>query len=432
MKPGSVLVAFNPLSRERNGDVLFPYRASSDMLYLSGLQWPNSAFLISSEEEYPQIFLPYVSAQERQWSADFPHPEEIASALSLRVDRIGSWNDFLDSPEQWLGKSSTLYLDWNSDYFPQLMEKLKSKKKKSRPGEFITSEIVDLSSLLSPLRLEKDAGEISLLRKAGSISAAAHNSLMSFVGQNRAEQLTEGRLKAELTHQMQILGAMETSYPHIVATGKHSTVLHYEKSDGIVRDGDLILVDSGAEWFGYAGDISRTFPANGKFNPIQKELYQIVLSAQKKAIGAAKPGVTLETLHDIAVREMVAALWDMGLFRKIAEQKGGSIEWIFPQSVEEVIEQKIYRQFYMHRTSHWIGLDVHDPANDTQIPLTPGMVFSVEPGLYFPANAFYLPDDVRGIGIRIEDDIVITETGSENLTHEAVKEITEIETFMKH
>ena len=238
-------------------------------------------------------------------------------------------------------------------------------------------------------------------------------------------------LEAEFMKQ----GADTIAYPSIVAAGENTTVLHYINCRSNINSKDLLLVDAGCEYKGYASDITRTYPVSGKFSEAQKDIYKIVLRAQKSALKECKPGSTIGRIHDKAVRVLCEGLWDLDLFKKsITEEKNKKFIFTKPSSLDEVIEKNYYSYYYMHYTSHYLGLDVHDVGNyynhkKKHRKLEPGMVFTVEPGLYFPKIYNHIPKQYKRMGIRIEDDVLITKKGKEVLTEFVPKEIDEIESL---
>ncbi|WP_048752353.1 M24B family metallopeptidase, partial [Crocosphaera watsonii] len=278
--------------------------------------------------------------------------------------------------------------------------------------------IEDTSPILHPMRQVKSEAELMMLRKAMDISAAAHNRAREFVKVGHYEY----QIQAEIEHTFKLNGGIGPAYPSIVASGDNACILHYIENDRQIQENDLLLIDAGCSYGYYNGDITRTFPVNGKFTGEQKAIYELVLEAQLKAIEEVKPGNPYNEFHDIAVCVLVQGLIDLGLL------KG---------DLEEIIKEEKYKPFYMHRTGHWLGLDVHDVGvykkdEETWYPLQPGHVLTVEPGIYIgkdikPAEGQpEIPERWRGIGIRIEDDILVTKTGHEVLTAAVPKAIDEI------
>jgi Xaa-Pro aminopeptidase len=299
---------------------------------------------------------------------------------------------------------------------------------KGRSGVAAPAAAHDLLPLLDEMRLFKDNHEVSIMRRAGEISAQAHRRAMAACRPG----VREYELEAELLYTFRKHGAQGPAYGSIVAAGANACVLHYAAGNTIAQDGDLILIDAACELDGYASDITRTFPANGRFTPAQRELYDIVLAAQEAAIAATRPGATFDDPHNAALRVLSQGLLDTGIV-----DKG------LYSSVDEVIAERAYAPFYMHRTSHWIGMDVHDCGDyrergaprDAQgaLPartLRPSMALTIEPGLYIrPAEN--VPEKYWHIGIRIEDDVVVTADGCELLTRDVPVKADEIEALMQ-
>ena len=278
-------------------------------------------------------------------------------------------------------------------------------------------ELFALKHLLHEQRLTKSAAEIRLMREAAEITCGGHRRAM----QACRPGMTESQLEAELIYQFMRQGARTTAYPSIVGGGRNACVLHYVDNAATLRKNDLVLVDAGCEYQHYASDVTRTFPVDGRFSKQQAMLYEIVLAANQVAIAACQPGALFMDPHQIALTTMIEGLIDLDLLEG---------------DLEEVLERETYRIFCPHNTSHWLGMDVHD-VGDYRVdgawrPLEPGMVLTIEPGIYIPAGELtaHLPDALRGIGIRIEDDVLITAEGPEVLTREAPKEIHDIEKLM--
>ncbi|HNY46463.1 MAG TPA: M24 family metallopeptidase, partial [Casimicrobium sp.] len=281
----------------------------------------------------------------------------------------------------------------------------------ARTGVSAPTSVIDVRATLDEMRLIKDAHEINLMRRAAEISSQAHARAMRTARPGQFEYHVE----AELAHEFIRQGSRAPAYNHIVASGPNACVLHYNDSNRKMQDGDLLLIDAGCEYAGYASDITRTFPVNGKFTAPQRDVYQAVLNAQLACMESLKPGKPFNEYHDVATRVLSQGMLDLGLL------KG---------SLEQVLEEKTYMQFYMHRAGHWIGMDVHDAGDYRKQgvwqTLKPGMVITNEPGLYIRPDA-NVPEHFWNIGIRIEDDVLITEGGNENLTITTPKTVAEVE-----
>ncbi len=282
---------------------------------------------------------------------------------------------------------------------------------------FRAPEIIkDIRPLVHEMRLFKSDAEIAVMRKAAKISCEAHKRAMGFAKAGA----TEYQLEAELHHHYAMNGARHPAYGTIVGSGNNANILHYTENNDVLKSGDLVLIDSGCELEGYAADITRTFPVSGRFSDAQKQVYELVLKAQQAAFEHVKPGGTLVKANQAAMKVMTQGLIQLG---------------ILAGDIDTLMENQACKAFYMHGLGHWLGLDVHDVGeyklDEADRPFESGMVLTIEPGLYFDEDA-EVPDKYKGIGIRIEDDLLVTEDGFENLTADAPKTITEIEALMQH
>jgi Xaa-Pro aminopeptidase len=285
----------------------------------------------------------------------------------------------------------------------------------ARAGVGAPERVQDVRALVDEMRLVKDAHELGVMRRAAAISAAAHRRAMRAARPGRFEY----ELEAELLHEFRRCGAQFPAYWPIVAGGANACVLHYVANDDELRDGDLVLIDAGCELAGYASDITRSFPVGTRYSAAQRAVYEVVLAAQAAAIGKVRAGGAWNEPHDAAVRMLAQGMLDLKLLAG---------------SLDEVLEKETYKRFYMHRTGHWLGLDVHDAGDYKRAgkwrTLAPGMVLTVEPGLYI-RGASDVPAALHGIGIRIEDDVLVTEAGCEVITHETPKSIADIEALKR-
>ena len=288
-------------------------------------------------------------------------------------------------------------------------------RQRARNGVTAPGQIHDIRLLLDEMRLFKSAEELQIMRRAAEISAGAHRRVM----RETSPDMFEYEVEAELLREFRVHGAQAPAYTSIVAGGANACVLHYVENNVRLKGGDLVLIDAGCELNGYASDITRTFPVDGKFTPAQKDLYQLVLAAQAEAIAAVRPGNAWNAPHEAALHVLAQGFIDLGLCQG---------------SVDQVLQSEDYKRFYMHRTGHWLGLDVHD-AGEYKVdgewrPLRPGMTLTVEPGCYVrPADN--VPQHFWNTGIRIEDDVAVTENGCEVLTAVAPKTVAEIEGLMQ-
>ncbi|MGM0637464.1 MAG: Xaa-Pro aminopeptidase [Pseudomonadota bacterium] len=406
--PGASLVT-------RSRDSEFPFRQDSDFHYLTGFPEPDALLLLlpGRPEGECVLFCQDRNPLMEAWTgyrlgaegAVREHGADQAFENAERGERL----------EALLDGRHTLYLPLDSPEAMAIADEVRSALlARARRGARPPEVLADVSTLLHEARLIKSESELGLLRHAATISARAHVRAM----RSARPGLAEYHLQAELEHEFHWQGGAGPAYASIVGGGANACVLHYVENRCPLRDGDLVLIDAGAEFDLYAGDITRTFPVNGHFSDAQRALYTLVLEVQERAIAAIKPGATLIELHDGVVRGLTEGLIGLGLLEG---------------EVQGCIDDERYRRFYLHSTSHWLGLDVHDVGayrkGGAPRVLAPGMVLTVEPGLYIPADAD-IPEAFRGIGIRIEDDVAVTATGAEVLTAGVPKRIEQIEALM--
>jgi Xaa-Pro aminopeptidase len=412
---GVALVATAP-ERVRNRDSHYPYRFDSYFYYLTGFAEPEAALMLLGgksprtilfcrskdvEREIWDGFRYGPGAARERFGFDEAHPigELDALAPKLLEDRPA-----LHYP---VGAEA----DWDA----RVMRWLNAVRARARTGVAAPERLHDVRAALDDMRLTKDAHEVGVMRRAARIAAAAHRRAMQQTRPGR----TEYEVEAELLHEFRRNGAQFPAYSPIVAGGAHACVLHYVSNDARLHDGDLLLIDAGCELDGYASDITRTFPVNGRFSAAQRSVYELVLAAQRAAIEKVKPGATWNEPHDAAVRVLAQGMLDLKLI------KG---------SLDEVLENETYKRFYMHRTGHWLGLDVHDAGEYKRDgewrKLSPGMALTVEPGLYIRA-AQDVPKALHDIGVRIEDDVVVSAAACEVITAEAPKAPEDIEALMR-
>ena len=421
-------VAIIPTAPEvmRNADADYPYRHDSYFYYLTGFGEPEAVLvLIAGERDQCILFCREKNEEREIWDGYRYGPAAAREAFGLdaafAVDTIDKELPLLmaNAPALFYALGSSARLD------AQVQGWLNAVRMQVRAGVSAPSAAYDIRTILNEMRLVKDADEIAIMRRAADITSEAHARAMrsSRVG------LREYHLEAELLHEFRRNGSQFPAYGSIVATGANACVLHYRAGDAELRDGDLVLIDAGCELDSYASDITRTFPVNGKFSGPQKELYELVLAAQQAAIANTAPGKRFTDGHEAALRVLAQGMLDTGLLNK---DKVGSLD--------DVITNGDYRQFYMHRTGHWLGMDVHDVGDyrDPAVsatekpwrPLVPGMVLTIEPGIYVrPAPG--VPEQYWNIGIRIEDDALVTSDGCDIITHKAPKTVAEIEAVMR-
>lgn len=417
-------IAIIPTAHEaiRNRDSHYPYRFDSYFYYLTGFKEPESLLVIIADKEAKSILFCRDKDMEREiWDGFRFGPE--AAKTEFGFDEAYSINQLDDMLPKLMGNQSKLFYSLGaiSEWDVKVTGCLNKVKEQARTGISAPESVVDVRQLIDIARLIKSPYEQAIMRLSGDIAAEAHNRAMRFVGSNYTRpNLNEYEVEAEFLHEFYKNGAQSPAYTSIVAGGANACTLHYNANNCVLNDGDLLLIDAGCELDGYASDITRTFPVNGKFSAAQRDLYELVLNAQLAAIDAAKPSNHWNAPHEAALDILVQGFIDFKLC------KG---------TKEEVLENQTYRQFYMHRTGHWLGLDVHDAGEykdkaGNWALLEAGNTLTVEPGCYVrPADN--VPEHFWNIGIRIEDDVLITKTGNEVLTKNAVKTVADIESLMK-
>ncbi len=404
MQPNSVLLLFSEIEKRRNNDCSYPFRQDSYFWYLTGFNEPNAALLLLKTEQAEKaiIFLRPRDPLLETWNGRRLGVER--APQQVNVNEAYSIEEFATVLPKILKNLTALY------HVPEIHtwgDKLVTESGVS------FSEILDWRPMLSEMRLIKSPNEIRLMQQAGQITALGHIKAMQTTRPNRFEY----EIESDILHEFNRHCARFPSYNSIVAGGNNACILHYTENDRPLNDGDLVLIDAGCEFAMYAGDITRTFPVNGKFSQPQREIYELVLKAQKRAIELLVPGNSIKQVNDEVIRIKTQGLVDLGIL------KG---------DVDTLIEQQVYRQFYMHGLGHWLGLDVHDVGSygqDKQRILEIGMVITVEPGIYISEDAD-VPEQYKGIGVRIEDNLLMTEYGNKILTAAAPKEIADIENLM--
>ena len=404
MQPNSALLLFSEIEKRRNNDCTYPFRQDSYFWYLTGFNEPNAALLLLKTEQAEKaiIFLRPRDPLLETWNGRRLGVER--APQQLNVNEAYSIEELATVLPKILKNLTALY------YVPEIHtwgDKLVTESAVN------FSEILDWQPMLSEMRLIKSPNEIRLMQQAGQITALGHIKAMQTTRPNRFEY----EIESDILHEFNRHCARFPSYNSIVAGGNNACILHYTENDRPLNDGDLVLIDAGCEFAMYAGDITRTFPVNGKFSQPQREIYELVLKAQKRAIELLIPGNSIKQANDEVIRIKTQGLVDLGIL------KG---------DVDTLIEQQAYRQFYMHGLGHWLGLDVHDVGSygqDKQRILEIGMVITVEPGIYISEDAD-VPEQYKGIGVRIEDNLLMTEYGNKILTAAAPKEIADIENLM--
>lgn len=428
MKPNSVAVIVSNPERTRSNDTHFPYRQSSDILYLNGFDEPNSALLISNVENKRGKVTMFVTPKDparEQWTGIRAGVE--GACERYLAEEAHPSEKFEEVLRKALAEVDNVYYKFghNGEFdrrFNAVWTSMASPRSLHNPED-----------ILHGLRMIKSSEEIALMAEAARISAEAHCA----AARRCAPGVKEYQLQATMEFVFRDHGAMAPAYGSIVANGASGWVLHYVSNDGDLKAGEMVLIDAACEYKGYAADITRTFPVSGKFTPAQRQIYQLVLDAQLAAIAAAKPGATLRQIHEIASDVLRRGLVALGLLPKEMRTAAGEQRIIKAIKDGKAKQQPTLATYYPHGTGHWLGLDVHDVGtNGTRSDvaktrsLEPGMVFTVEPGLYFDANDTNVPKKYRGIAVRIEDDVLITASGHRVLTGGVPKEIDDIEALM--
>ena len=402
----------------RNSDVDSPFRQDSYFYYLSGFDEPDAliALVKTADTVRYLMFCQPRDPEMEIWNGFRYGPEGVKE--NFRVDEAFSIEQLDEQMPLLLNGIKTVAFCMGSPHKTEadLDRWFAAMRLKRRQGVVVPTALEDLAPKLNEMRLIKSAEEIAVMRTAAEISAQAHIKAM----QRCKVGMKEYQLEAEIQYHFMQHGCRLPAYSSIVGGGKNGCILHYVANQDSLRDGDLVLIDAGCEWDYYAGDITRTFPVNGRFSDEQKAIYNLVLAAQEACLAELKPGIPWEQTHDTSVRVITEGLIELGLLQG---------------QPQELIETGAYKAFYMHRLGHWLGMDVHD-VGDYKIagewrPLQAGMVMTVEPGIYISPDNHTVDPRWRGIGIRIEDDVLITETGYEILTASVPKRIDEIEALMQ-
>ncbi|MFN3919200.1 MAG: Xaa-Pro aminopeptidase [Methylohalobius sp.] len=412
----AILAAAPP--RPRSRDVEFPYRQDSDFYYLTGFPEPHAVavFLPGRKRSQFILFCREYDSQKAIWEGDHAGLQgarkHYGAEEAYSIDQIDAVMPKL------LAGRRRLHCSLGKDlrFDQKLMAWVGAVKSQARAGVRAPEEFIDLDRVLHEMRLIKTPEEVAAIRRAAEISAQAHIRAMQVCRPG----LYEYQIEAEIVHQFMRGGARSPAYPSIVAGGANACVLHYTRNDKRLEAGELLLIDAGAEYDYYAADITRTFPVDGRFTSLQRTIYELVLEAQLAAIEKVRAGNRWNEPHEAAVRVLVKGLVKLGLLEG---------------NPARLIKKEAYKDFYMHRTGHWLGMDVHDvgayKVDDEWRELRPGMVLTVEPGLYISPRCKQVPKKWRGIGVRIEDDVLVTEEGCEVLTKAVPKTVEEIEALME-
>jgi Xaa-Pro aminopeptidase len=415
MSEGSIAVLPAAGQRFRNRDTEYPFRQDSDFYYLTGFSEPDAVLVLAPGRRHGEVIL---FCREREPRIERYDGERIGperAVQRLNVDDAFPVNDIEEILPGMLEGRERIYITLGEypEFDNRLMHWVTTIRAREAGGAIPPGEFVALKHLLHEQRLYKSAAELRIMREAARITCDAHQRVMV-----RCEPgMTETQLEAELIHEFMVNGARTPAYPCIVGSGNNACTLHYVQNSAVMKKGDLVLIDAGCEFQHYAADVTRTIPVSGSFSRSQQALYEVVLEANRQAIDMCRPGVTFIQPHDRALTVMVEGLVSLNLLQG---------------DVGELIAEEAYQAFCPHRSSHWLGSDVHD-VGDYRVDgawrgLQPGMVLTIEPGIYIPDDetTAHLPPRWRGIGIRIEDDVVITNNGREVLTDTAPKAVDDV------
>ncbi|HEY5679375.1 MAG TPA: Xaa-Pro aminopeptidase [Pseudomonadales bacterium] len=420
MDEGSIAVLPAAGQRFRNRNTEYPFRQDSDFYYLTGFAEPDAVLVLAPGRAHGQVIL---FCREREARAERYDGERVGperAAERIGVDDAFPVNDLEEILPGMLEGRERIYITLGEypEFDNRLMHWVAGIRAREAGGAIPPGEFVALKHLLHEQRLYKSAAELRAMREAARITCSAHRRAMAACRPG----MTETQLEAELLHEFMVNGARSPAYPSIVGAGANACVLHYVDNHDVLKKGDLVLIDAGCEYQHYASDVTRTFPVAGKFSAAQRALYEVVLEANRQGIEACRPGATFIEPHSTALKVMVEGLIELNLIQG---------------DVEEILQSERYREFCPHNSSHWLGSDVHD-VGDYRVegawrPLEPGMVLTVEPGIYIPADdsTRHLAPRWRGVGIRVEDDVAITRQGHEVLSASAPKSVDDIERLMR-
>lgn len=397
----------------RNNDVEHEWRQHSDFHFLTGFDEPESVAVLRGAPEPRFVLFVRPRDPEREvW--DGPRAGVEGAVAEFGADEAFPIAELSAKLPGLLENVETLSHELGAERSNDdiVLAAIDNLRRRARRGVGYPRTIVEPASVLHELRLRKAPGELSLMRRAAEITEQGHREVMAGTKPGMYEYEAEALLRAVFRRN----GSERHAYPPIVASGANSTILHYRKNDRRMLDGDLLLVDAGSEYGYYASDVTRTFPVNGRFSPAQRAVYEIVLAAELDAIRAVQIGATVDDVHKVAVRTVTQGLIDLGVIQG---------------PLDKALEEERHKPWFMHRTSHWLGMDVHDVGGyhvrGAPRPLEAGMVLTVEPGLYFSAGDQRVPAELRGIGVRIEDDVAVTDTAPLVLTESIPKRIDDVE-----
>ena len=417
MGPGAVAILLGTGLVTRSRDTEFPFRQDSDFWYLTGFDHPNAVAVLRTDGGPAYTLFVEPRDREREtWTGFRPGTE--GALRDYEADEAYSREEFAKRLPDIIRGTKRIYhvLGRDTALDAQIIDTLEALRLRSRQGVDPAEAIIDPRSIVHPMRLFKDAAEIDIMRRAAAISREAHECAARLAWPGAYEY----ELEAALEYTFRRRGARGAAYTTIVGGGDNATVLHYVRNDQKLGDGELVLIDAGCELEYYASDITRTYPVGGRFEGPGRALYEVVLAAEKAALEECRPGATLPRVHDAAVRTIVEGLLELSLLEGDAA---------------ELVASEAHRPYYMHWTSHWLGLDVHDvgsyQADGEPRVLENGLVFTVEPGVYVASDAETADPAFRGIGVRIEDNVAITADGHENLTAAAPKDPDDVEALVR-
>jgi Xaa-Pro aminopeptidase len=417
MEPNSVAIL--PAAREvtRSNDTEYRFRQDSDFYYLTGFSEPDAVAVVApSKEQRLTLFVRPRDKEKEVWTGRRAGVE--GAKESYGADAAFPIEEFQEKLTELLDGARNLYYrlgNGNPELDQTVIRQIARMRTMGRRGIRPPQAVIDPGSLLHEMRLVKSEEEVALMQRAADIAAEAHREAMKAARPG----VKEYEIEALIEYHFRKSGAAAPAYNSIVGSGANATILHYINNDATLRDGDLLLIDAGAEYEGFASDITRTFPVSGRFTEAQRDVYQLVLDCQRQCIEMIAPGVTLDEMHQRSVEILTEGMVRLGLLSG---------------EVDKLIEEEQYKKFYMHRLGHYLGMDVHDVgayhADGQPRPVEPGMVMTVEPGLYIAEDAEDIPDHYRGIGVRIEDDVLVTDKGYRVLTDNAPTQVEEIESLM--
>lgn len=417
MDPNSVAIIPSAREATRSNDTNYRYRQHSDFFYLTGFEEPEAIAVItpSPEPKYTLFVRPRDPEREiwdgRRAGIDGARSEYGADEAFPIAEFNDKLSEILNGPEKLYYRLG----DGNPQLDETIIRQLASVRTLNRKPISVPQTIIDSASIIHEMRVIKTEEEIAIMQRAADIAAEAHVEAMKAVRPG----MMEYEIEALVEQVFRRTGALGPSYTSIVGAGANATVLHYINNDGIMNDGDLLLLDAGAEYKGYASDITRTFPVNGHFTPAQRDIYDLVLETQMSCVEMVRPGVRHLDIKNHSIEMLTEGMVRLGLLQG---------------KPEDLIKEEKYLQFYMHGLGHYLGIDVHDVGlyfvDGESRPLEPGMVMTVEPGLYVSPKTRDIPEKYLGIGVRIEDDVLVTETGPRVLTHKVPKDAGEIEAVM--